>query len=284
MPQWNCFCEVCRLAWQASGRVHRRTQASLAVSADGTVWHLINASPDLRQQIVANVRLWPSEQIRGTPIASVVLTGSDVDQVGGLLNLREAQQYRLYAPHDVLKLFEANSMFQPLVPASVKRSPLELDRPTRLSDFNGKESGVVISAFSVPGKERTGEASANVGLLISDNDAAPKLAYVPACASVPDSLSRRLSGIPLLFFDGSFWSEDEMRKVDHPNRSASSMGHLPISGASGSLAIWSSAKLGQKVYIHINNTNPILVEDSAERRLVEESGWQVARDGQEYVL
>lgn len=259
-------------------------QASLAVSADGTVWHLINASPDLRQQIVANVRLWPSAQIRGTPIASVVLTGADVDQVGGLLNLREAQQYRLYAPRDVLTLLEANSMFQPLVPASVKRSILEPDRLTPLSDFDGKESGLTISAFSVPGKQRADGAGANVGLLISDDADAPKLAYVPACASVPDALSKRLSGVPLLLFDGSFWSDDEMAKVGHADRPASSMGHLPISGASGSLATWKDAKVGQKVYIHINNTNPILIEDSAERRLIEESGWSIARDGQEYVL
>lgn len=282
VPQWNCACEVCRLAWKASGRVRRRTQAGLAVSANGSAWHLINASPDLRQQILQNVRLWPNGTGRSTPIASVTIMGTEVDQVGGLLTLREGQEYRLFAPRGVLDVLSANALFQPLDADSVECCPLELEQGASLLEGDGGASELTITAFAVPGK--IGSHAVNVGLLIGEASAQPKMAFVPACARVTDALVDRLSGVDLLFFDGSFWSHDEMAKVGQAHRSPLSMGHLPISGPEGSVAMWKDATIGQKVFIHVNNTNPILIDDSAERRFVEASGWSVACDGQEYVL
>lgn len=282
VPQWNCACEVCRLAWNTSGRVRRRTQAGLAISANGRTWHLINASPDLRQQILQNVRLWPNGAGRNTPIASVTIMGTEVDQVGGLLILREEQTYRLFAPRGVLDVLSANALFQPLDADAVERRPLELEQGTALLESDGGASELTITAFAVPGK--IGAHAVNVGLSIGEGTAPPKMAFVPSCARVTDALVDRLSGVELLLFDGSFWSHDEMAKVGQAHRSPLSMGHVPMSGPEGSVAMWKDAAIGRKVFIHINNTNPVLIEDSAERGFVEAAGWSIACDGQEYVL
>jgi pyrroloquinoline quinone biosynthesis protein B len=263
--------------------VRRRTQAGLAVSANGRTWHLINASPDLRQQILVTARLWPDGPVRSTPIASVVIMSPEIDQIGGLLTLREAQKCRLFATPDVLETLATNLLFRPLVPAAVEVRRLAIEHAAGLLEPDGEPSGLTVTTFAAPGKAAMNDGYLNVGLLIGDA-AGSKVAYLPTCASVTDALIERLSRVDLLFFDGSFWSHDEMAKIGQAHRSASSMGHLPISGPEGSLAMWTRARIGRKIFIHINNTNPILIEDSAERRLVEQAGWGIASDGQEYSL
>jgi pyrroloquinoline quinone biosynthesis protein B len=285
-PQWNCRCPVCELAWAGDRRVFFRTQSSLAVSADGERWLLLNASPDLRQQILAAPRLQPKVPGRHSPLAAVVLSNGDVDHTAGLLTLRERQPLTIYATDAVLKVIEENPMFRVLDPALVRRLTLGLDRPV---DTN---LGLEVTAFSVPGKVplyqegdevRIGaETDTTVGLRIAG--AGTHFFYIPGCASLPPALLRRIAGAPLLFFDGTTYTDDEMVRLGLSQKTAHRMGHVAMSGSEGSLQKLAAVELGRRVYIHINNTNPVLVEGSAERREVEAAGWQVAFDGMEIVL
>jgi pyrroloquinoline quinone biosynthesis protein B len=284
VPQWNCGCDICRRAWRGGEGVARRTQASLAISADNRNWHLVNASPDLRAQVLAEPRLWPVQGLRNSAIAGVVVTGVDVDQIGGLLTLREAQSLQLYATPESFVVLDANPVLRPLSPLSFHRNVLSPDTWIELLDHEGAAAGIAMMPFSVPGKESEGAASDGLGLLIGENSNAPRCAYLPACAKIDSDLIDRLNGASLLLFDGTFWSEDEMRCVGQSHRRASTMGHVAISGPDGSLARLQSADVRQKTFIHINNTNPILIEDSAERRRVAQAGWTVAVDGEEFVL
>ena len=285
-PQWNCRCPVCGLAWAGDRRVAPRTQSSLAVSADGERWLLLNASPDLRQQILATPDLQPRKAGRHSPIAAVILSNGDVDHIAGLLTLREGQPFSIYATEAVLKGHEENPIFRVLDPALVPRTPSALDAPIQTS------LGLEVTAFAVPGKVplyqedakvRVGdETDTTVGLRIAG--AGAHFFYIPGCASVTPALLARLDGAPLLFFDGTTYTDDEMMRLGLSQKTARRMGHVAMSGSDGSLGAFEGAKIGRKIYVHINNTNPVLVEGSAERRAVEAAGWEVAFDGMEIVL
>jgi pyrroloquinoline quinone biosynthesis protein B len=283
-PQWNCRCAVCRLAWDSDPRVVARTQASLAVSADGAHWTLINASPDLRAQLAATPALHPRE-LRGSPIDSVVLTGGEIDQTAGLLNLRERQPFTLMATEQTLAALADNPMFSALASDVVTRRAITPGTPFMLP------GGLSAELFMVPGKvplylergtpETSVESGANVGIEIKADDTT--LMFIPGAAAVPPALRERLARADVILFDGTLFTDDEMILSGTGEKTGRRMGHMPIDGPDGSLA--ALAGLGKpRIYVHINNTNPILIEGSPERRRVEAAGWEVAADGLEITL
>lgn len=294
-PQWNCNCSTCRRAWQGDPEAPSRTQSSLAVSADGERWVLLNASPDLRQQILANKPLWPRHAGRDSPIAAVVVTNADVDHVAGLLSLRERQAFALYANPRVHATLRASTIFDVLSQALVARRDLPTDTSTELADGAGQKLGLRVIAFPVPGK---------VALYLEDLQAGPGLGtqegdtigleiaatdgttffYLPACASMPPELAARLRGAGLVLFDGTLWHDAEMVAANLGAKTGQRMGHMSIAGEGGTLATFAALQVRRKVFIHVNNTNPILLSRSPERRKVEEAGWEVAEDGMEIVL
>ncbi len=288
-PQWNCRCPVCVLAWNGDPRVRPRTQSSIAVSADGAHWFLFNASPDLKQQIAANPPLHPRGQGRHSPIAGVVVTNADVDHVGGLLSLRERQPLSLYGTERVLATLADNAIFGVLDPQVVERHTLVLEQTAPLCLPGGASSGLSVETFAVPGKPAlwleggTGSREDTVGLLVRDG-AGALLAYIPACAQVTEAVRERVRGAKLLLFDGTLWRDDEMIASGVGSKTGARMGHVSIGGPAGSLAGWAGISIPRKLFIHINNTNPVLIEGSEERQAVIEAGWDIAEDGQEFLL
>lgn len=279
-PQWNCGCRACGLARAGDPRVKPRTQAGLAVSADGSCWTLINASPDLRAQIAATPELHPRVGLRDSPIEAVLLTGAEVDQIAGLLTLRERQALRLYATADALDVIAVNPIFNVLAPDVVSRTAIAPGRRFALP------GGLDAEIFRVPGKaplylegadpKLTDETDMNVGLEISVGER--RLVFVPGAASLTPGLFERFSRADVLLFDGTLFTDHEMIASGTGSKTGRRMGHMPISGEGGSLAALARVG-GRRVYIHINNTNPILVADSPERRQIEMAGWEIAEDG-----
>jgi len=284
-PQWNCRCSVCRLAWAGDPRVRARTQASLAVSVDGERWALINAAPDLRAQIQATPRLHPRGESRGSPIAAVVLTGGEIDQTAGLLNLRERSPFALYATATTLAAVAGNPMFGVLASDLVRRHAIVPG--ARFAPLPGLDAEL----FMVPGKvplylegddpDTAAETAANVGVELSDGQR--RLLYVPGAAAVTPALRTRLAHADVLLFDGTLYCDDEMIRSGTGEKTGRRMGHMPVDGPDGSLAALAGVA-GRKILVHINNTNPLLVDGSPERRRVEAAGWHVAFDGMEIAL
>jgi pyrroloquinoline quinone biosynthesis protein B len=279
-PQWNCRCAVCRLVWEGDPRVTARTQASVAVSADGRHWTLLNASPDLRTQIAATPELHPAEPIRGSPVAAVVLTGAEIDQVAGLLNLRERHAFDLCATAATHAALSASPMFDVLAPDLVRR------RTVATATLFELPGGIEAEFFAVPGKvplymesqstALTVAADENVGVELRAGGA--RLAYVPGAAALDTALIARLAAADTLLFDATLFEDDEMIRTGVGEKTGQRMGHMPIGGAGGSLAALATLT-NRRIYIHINNTNPVLVTGSPERRQVEAAGWEVAHDG-----
>jgi pyrroloquinoline quinone biosynthesis protein B len=279
-PQWNCRCPVCRLAWDGDARVRRSTQASLAVTADGQRFVLFNASPDLREQIAATPALQPHDGLRGSPIAAVVLTGGEIDQTAGLLALRERHGFAIHGTAETLRAVADNPMFNALGPDIVTRQACAIDAP-----FAPVE-GLTAELFRVPGKvplylegdnpELAAETEANVGIELTAGDR--RLVFVPGCAAVTPALKARLARADVLLFDGTLFRDDEMVATGTGTKSGRRMGHIPIDGEGSSLAALADCA-ARRIYIHINNTNPIRVAGSPERRKVEAAGWEIAEDG-----
>jgi len=290
-PQWNCNHPNSLRARSGDPAAHPRTQSSIAVSADGEHWIVFNASPDLRQQINDNAVLQPRTALRSSPINAVVLTNADVDHIAGLLNLRESQPLNLYGTRRVLDVLAANPVFGVLNPRFVSRHALTLDSPTALCLADGRESGISIVPFAVPGKVALWLEDASRGpdfgtveedtiaLDVRDAGGATRFFYMPACARMTAALAARLRGAPLVFFDGTLWRDDEMIASGVGVKTGQRMGHMSVSGDGGTLAAFADLDVARKVFIHINTTNPILLDDSAERAEVEQAGWEVAYDG-----
>jgi pyrroloquinoline quinone biosynthesis protein B len=282
-PQWNCRCPVCAKAWD--GDAPARTQCSVAVSGDGKHWILLNASPDLRSQIHATPALHPRGAPRGSPIAAVVLTGGEIDQIAGLLSLREGQAFGLFGTVETLRAIDANPVFAALAPALVPRRAVVPDVSFVLP------GGLEAELFPVPGKvplylenassELGGDAGTTVGVEIRCGGA--RLAFVPGAAALTSELNQRLGHADLVLFDGTLFTDDEMMRIGAGTKTGRRMGHMPIGGADGSLVALNGLS-NRRVYVHLNNTNPVLIADSAERRTVEAAGWEVAEDGMELVL
>jgi pyrroloquinoline quinone biosynthesis protein B len=284
-PQWNCRCPICRLAWAGDVRVRPRTQASLAITADGENWVLINASPDLPQQLRRSNALHPRVGTRGSPIKAVILTGAEIDQVTGLLSLREREPFAVCATAATLAALADNFMFGALAPDVVKRQELVPGTPMTLP------GGLQAELFTVPGKaplylegenpQTAIETGANVGVELSARTA--RISFIPGAAAVTPAVAERIARADVVFFDGTLFRDDEMIATGTGTKTGRRMGHMPIDGDGGSLAALTGVAT-RRIYMHINNTNPILVEGSPERLHVERNGWEVAEDGMEIVL
>ncbi len=290
VPQWNCNCEICRLARAGTGEVIPRTQSSIAVSVDGSHWSIFNCSPDIRQQIGDTPVLWPEAgQYRHTPIESVVLTNADVDHLSGLLILREKQAFSVYATPTVLGVIDENPIFSVLDRQFVAPRDLSLDSIAEVGN------GLFVEPFLVPGKvalfnekrmlERSGnlgigeENEHTIGLRISSGEKGEAFFYIPGCAAMTEELAARLSGAQLVLFDGTVWFNEEMVSGKLGEKTGQRMGHMSMSGEMGSMAAFTALGVGRKVFIHINNSNRVLLETSAERQEANRAGWEIAHDG-----
>jgi pyrroloquinoline quinone biosynthesis protein B len=288
LPQWNCRAECSASVWR--GGLRPSTQSSLAVSAGGGEWVLLNASPDLRAQIIATPELQPRAGARGglrnTPIRAVVLTNGDVDHIAGLLTMREKQPFALWMTPAIADVLDANPIFEVLDRDVVRRRRVALDEP-----FTPVE-GLEITLFAVPGKvalylegetvetDLVGEQTTGVAL----SDGTSTAYYIPGCARMTPELAARLRGAPLVFFDGTVFHDDEMIRAGVGRKTGRRMGHMAMAGPEGSLAAFADLDVRRKVYVHMNNTNPVWLPDSPERARVEAARWEVAHDGMEVVL
>jgi pyrroloquinoline quinone biosynthesis protein B len=290
-PQWNCNCRNCRAVRVGSPGFVARTQASLAVSSDGGEWLLLNASPDLREQIAATSVLSPDPDgpARASPIAAVALVNGDVDAVAGLLHLREAQAFALFAGPHVLETLAANRIFDVLDATKVARRALPLGELVAVT------SGLAVEAFAVPGKVALYLESSNafdlgtrpgdtIGLKVSQPATGAHFFYIPACARMEPDLAARLTDTALVMFDGTLWRDDEMLAQNLMAKTGARMGHMNMSGPQGSIAAFDGLGVKRKVFVHINNSNPALDAGSIERAVAERAGWTIGEDGMEFRL
>jgi pyrroloquinoline quinone biosynthesis protein B len=288
-PQWNCNTRLSRLAWDGDERVLSRTQSSIAVSADGKSWVIVNASPDLRQQIRATPELQPTPSggLRNSPIAAVVLTNGDVDHIAGLLSMRERQPFNIYANERVLTVLRDNSVFRILAPDVVNRLPLPLNKEIEVAG-----TGVMVEAFPVhgkialyledPSKEGFGtETGDTVGLRLSAAGSG-SLFYIPGCSKIDEELLNRLRGASALLFDGTLFTDNEVIDLGVLDKTSMRMGHVPITGEGSSLHAFDGLGIGRKAFIHINTTNPIFERGSEAEKTVKAAGWDVSHDGMSF--
>jgi pyrroloquinoline quinone biosynthesis protein B len=282
-PQWNCLCPNCRLAWERDPRAERRSQASLAVSRDGERWVILGATPDLRQQILDAPALHPRRAPRHSPIQGVFLPNGDIDNIAGLLVMREMQPFTIWGAEATLAQVRGGVFAvvdERLCPRVA--APLGERIDTGL--------GFTILPFAVPGKtplylEPSNDADlalgvegeATVGLEIEGEGV--RAYYIPSCARVTDALLTRLEGADLLFFDGTTFEDDEMIRLGLSRKTAWRMGHMAMNGERGSLAQLAGVAVARKIFIHVNNSNPVLCSGSPERAHVEAAGWSLAHDG-----
>ncbi|WP_298976744.1 pyrroloquinoline quinone biosynthesis protein PqqB [uncultured Roseobacter sp.] len=280
LPQWNCGCNNCNLA--RSGAIPSQTQSSLAVTANGSAWAILNASPDIRHQLSQSRSLHPTG-LRQLPLRSVLVTNGDIDHVAGLLTLREMQPFTLFATAGIHEVLAQNPMFDALNSAVVARETIALDTPFELAP------GLTATLFAVPGKVPLYLEGEQVQTdLIGDQTVGVKLAttgktafYIPGCALLNDDLRARLTGADLLLFDGTLWQDDEMVQAGLGQKTGKRMGHMSMSGPDGSLAAFDGLDIARKVYVHMNNTNPVLRPASAEKAQAEAAGWIIGQDGME---
>lgn len=300
-PQWNCACPNCRGLRSGTFQGKARSQTQVAVSSVGETnggrsWFLLGASPDLRAQIEATPELQPREGIRQSPIAGVVLANADLDHVLGLLLLRELQPLCIYATSSIRRILrEDNTMFRMLQRSEQQAvwTDFSPDRAFSLSNPTGEAAGLCCRAISLgthypayvsPGRQNelaSGEAS--LGLFI-ESPSGKRLAFMPAVPQVNEALLGELERADMLLFDGTFWSHDELIGVQGSGQTARQMGHIQVSSADGSLRRLAGLRHPRKIYLHINNTNPMLNEGGPEYRQVREAGWEIAEDGWQFDL
>ena len=293
-PQWNCGCGNCVGIRKKNARDNEfsgkaRTQAQLALSADGSTWFLAGASPDLAFQIENSPALHPRafhNTPRDSPVAGVVLGSADLDHVVGLLLLRELQPLRVYAAPSILRILrEENSMFGMLnrVEPQVAWTPMKSGAPFPLLSAAGKDSGLRCEVYYLSGrypKYVKSEAANLAGeeataALFFESASGKRVAYIPAVGNLSEMLLEKIRRVDLLLFDGTFWSDDELLRVLGGGETAHQMGHIPVEE---SLRLLKTLEVGRKILIHLNNTNPILNESSPEHQAVRQAGWEVAED------
>jgi pyrroloquinoline quinone biosynthesis protein B len=259
-----------------------RTQAQLALSADRSRWFLAGACPDLASQMEANPELHP-RALRDSPVAGVVLGSADLDHVVGLLLLRELQPLRVYAASSILKILrEENSMFGMLnrVDPQVIWTPINADTAFPLIDASGEDSGLRCEVYYLSDRypkyvRSEGLAPDEASAALFFESAGKRVVYLPAVAKLDDRLLAKIDGADLLLFDGTFWSDDELIRVQGSGETAHQMGHIPVQE---SLRLLRDVKVARRMFIHLNNTNPILNEQGEEYRAVRDAGWEVAED------
>ncbi len=283
LPQWNCGCENCNLA--RSGAIPAQTQSSVAFSANGKDWAILNASPDIREQMARTPALHPTGR-RELPLRSVLLTNGDIDHVAGLLTLREQQKFELFATGEIHQVIADNPIFAALNPAFVTRSQISLDQEFELA------KGLTAKLFAVPGKvplylegdsvqtDLEGEQTVGVHLSAGGRN----VFYIPGCSTMHADLRARIDGADMVLFDGTLWRDDEMVIAGLSQKTGQRMGHMSMSGPDGSLEAFADMDVKQKVFVHMNNTNPVLRPTSEEKKQVEAAGWTVACDGLELVI
>jgi len=283
LPQWNCGCPNCVKA--RAGEIPSRSQSSIAVSANGTDWAVINASPDIRYQIAACPQLHPTGP-RISPIKSVFVTNGDIDHIAGLLTVRERQPFTLFATSEIGKVLAENRIFDAVNHEVVPRETITLGTPFELAP------GVMAEPFSVPGKvplfmegetvdtELEGEQTIGVALTAGGATAY----YIPGCAKLTPALEDRLRGAEMVLFDGTVWLNDEMARRGVGQKTGARMGHMSMTGDAGSIAAFAPLNVKRKVFVHMNNTNPVLDPSTAERAEVEAAGWVIADDGMEFTV
>lgn len=288
-PQWNSNAPGCVRARAGDPAAASCTQASIAITADSLHWFILNASPDLRIQIERTPALHPDGGLRSTPIAGVILTGGEVDTITGLLCLREGQPFRLLATAEVLSRLDQNPIFEVVSRALVPRIALTPGQKLMLMAPQDGRSGLWVTGFPVPGKvplyaeggsARPADALVDgetIGLEISDG--VHRLVFVPGCAVMTPDLRSRLDGADCVFFDATLWQDDEMIQAGLGVKTGRRMGHMSISGAGGVFDSFRGLAIERKILIHMNNSNPVLLSDSAERRSAHDHGWDVAHDG-----
>jgi pyrroloquinoline quinone biosynthesis protein B len=281
LPQWNCGCANCARARAGDPAVPPRSQPSLALSADGARWSLVNASPDVRDQLAKAKGLWPRAGTRDVPLDTVVVTNADIDHVLGLLVLREALPHRIVTTAWIRgALLDHNAAFRILEPAFLA---VKLDEPVFLDRAETLEARL----FPVPGKVPTwlGALAANapeatLGLRVTDRRSGRRLVVAPGVRALDSGTWAELSAADVRFVDGTFWSADELRRLRPGAPDAVAMGHLPIGGRDGSLARLAGLA-GRTLYLHMNNTNPVLDAGSPEAAEVRRLGVEIAMDGME---
>lgn len=285
-PQWNCRCANCALAWQGDPRATPRTQCSIAIATEGQV-ALVNASPDLGQQLRSNTLLHP-RAARHSPVQTVVLTSAEIDHIAGLATLRERHEFDLVALAPVHAAIEDNPLFRPLLARRMEAVP---HRPF------ASAPDVVMTLFPVPGKAplyMEGEAAKAGTLLINseDGEAAGLIAqgngatllFIPGCAAISNAVEEAAHMADVILFDGTLFDDDEMIRAGLGTKTGRRMGHMPMTGPGGSLDWLAALPASRKIYIHINNSNPALIAGSPERRIVESAGVEIAFDGMEINL
>jgi len=283
-PQWNCWCRCCREARTNPENARQRSQSSAAISADGHHWFLLNASPDVRDQLSRLPSNGHPSSTRYVPIEGVVLTDAELDHTLGVTLLREARHLPIYATPAIRAILERDSRILPVVRAfgDVPVTELPPDTIQALRHRDGEPSGLTVEAFTVPAGPPQFALDAaeghTVGLMIRD-EAGGSCAFVPGCGGLGPALMARLAEADILLFDGTFWDDDELKGLGISQRTAREMDHLPIGGPDGSLARLATLPCRHKVYTHINNTNPVLLERSPERAAVVAAGLQVGFDG-----
>jgi pyrroloquinoline quinone biosynthesis protein B len=292
-PQWNCACGNCRALRAGTFHGKPRSQTQVAISENGRSWFLLGASPDLRAQIEATRELHPQDGLRQSPIAGVVLANADLDHVLGLLLLRELQPLRVHATASVRRILgEDNSMFGMLqrVPNQTVWTDIRSSQEFHLCNAQGEDSGLRCQAWSLSPhypayvtaerKAQLSPGEASLGFLV-ESPLALRLAYMPAVAQFDESLLQQLDSCDVLLFDGTFWSDDELIRVQGSGQTARQMGHVPVHETLSRLA---ELRRPRKIFLHINNTNPMLDEASPQYRQVRNAGWEVAEDGWELDL
>ena len=290
VPQWNANNRISSAAFRASPVVPRLTQTSVAVSSDGEGWVLFNASPDIRQQIVATPALHPRPPaLRGSPVEAVCLCNADVDAVAGLLTLRERQPFTIYASPYVLQVLRRNSIFDVLAEGVVRREAIGAGQPFEPS------AGLCVTPIETPGKPplyaegSEGHAlesggGKSFGFVVEDLENGKQAAILPSCGEVTDAIREAVMGVDVLLFDGTLFTDEEMIRSGEGTKTARRMGHVPMTGPGGAVEAFRGLKIAEKWFIHVNNTNPALMRGNFERRELESAGWRVAEDGLEIVL
>jgi pyrroloquinoline quinone biosynthesis protein B len=286
-PQWNCWCPSCRIARTDPHRAHPRTQSSAAISADGIRWFLLNASPDVREQLSRLPAATPTG-MRHVPVEGILPTDAELDHTLGIALLREGRLLQLYATRAVVEVLNEDSRILPVTFAfaRVRVTELALEEAAPLRYHDGSASGIAVTPFAVAGDPprfaRRDLPGHTVGLFLEDTRTGGTLAFVPGCGALEPALLARLAGADALLFDGTFWTDDEMIRLGLSDRTARQMDHLPVSGPTGSLAALSRLPCRHRVYTHINNSNPMLIEDSPERLEVLAAGLLVGDDGMRF--
>jgi pyrroloquinoline quinone biosynthesis protein B len=281
-PQWNCGCPTCRAVREGSRPCRPRTQSSIAVSADGDRWFLVNASPDIRSQIEAFDALHPRDD-RVTPIAAVLLTDAELDHTLGLLLLREGRGITVHATAPTFETLRTGTGFLTTLEryCPVERREVVPGEDVALGD------GLTYRAFDVPTTKpsRFGPTAEDpgrvVGYRFTDERTGRSAVHLPGVQTFTTAIRAEIDGAELLLVDGTCWHDDELKRLGLADKTAYDMGHISMAGPGGSLEQLAGMRVGRAVYVHINNTNPVLLEDSPERRVVEEHGVEVAIDGLE---